>query len=154
MSTPAQTLQADRLRFPGMLPREILILRAWLRLYEDKYDRFDYNVRVGKGRDPGDAWPQEMRDMWIKNTQLRLDAVAYRGDSPTIIEVREKATTSTAGQLLMYKHLFMQTFPTSPEPSLLMVTTNMSPDVASYLPVAGIAYVILPVDFSSLAGKP
>lgn len=153
MSTPAQTLQADRLRFPGLLPREILILRAWLRLHESEYDRFDYNVRVGQGVDPGPNWPDNFRQMAIMNSQLRLDAVAYKGDSPTILEVREKATTSTAGQLLIYRHLYEAQFPTQPVPKMLMVTTRLSPDVASYLPTVNIRWEILSVDFSSLAGR-
>jgi len=57
MSTPdptvAQLLQSERFKYPGLLPREIIVLRAWLRLREKDYDRFDYNVRIGTGFDPG-----------------------------------------------------------------------------------------------------
>ena len=96
----AQRMQADRLRFPGMLPREILIFKTWLAQHEAEYDRFDYNFRIGAGQDPGPTWPDYIRKCAIENSQLRIDALAWKANAPTIIEVKDRAGASALGQLL------------------------------------------------------
>jgi hypothetical protein len=95
-------LQCERQKYPGLLPRECAILRAWLQQHEGEYDRFDYNVRLGPGTDPGSTYADSVRQQAIANSQLRVDAVGWQGDIPTIIEVKENAGTSALGQILTY----------------------------------------------------
>jgi hypothetical protein len=149
--TPAQTLLADRLRFPGLLPREILILRAWLKLHETEYDRYDFNVRVGAGSDPGPGWPEETRRMWTMNTQKRLDMVAYRGQTATIAEIKDRAGASAIGQLLVYRPLYMADHPEYGTPTLLLITNRMSPDLDPIIRESGIIVdLVTDVDFTPL----
>src|SRR5438105_5821591 len=122
MSGPAQILQQERLKYPGLLPREIILLRNWLARHEAEYDRFDYNFRVGQGSDPGPNFPQYIRDQAILNTQKRIDAIAWKGTHATIIEVKDRAGFSALGQILGYRPLFQLAFPAAPEPRLLIVT--------------------------------
>lgn len=150
MSTPAQRLQADRLRFPGLLPREVLVLKAWLRLHESGYDRFDYNVRLGDGTDPGPTWPDDLRQMAILNTQKRVDAVAYKADVPTLIEVKDRAGFSAVGQIVGYDALWRKQFPTSPAPLLLIVCNRFVGDILPVLQRNNISLVQVEVDFGIL----
>lgn len=151
IDTPAQTLLADRLKYPGLLPREILILNAWFKLHEADYDRYDFNVRVGKGSDPGPAWPEEIRRMAIMNTQKRLDMVAYKGSSATIAEIKDRAGASAIGQLLVYRPLFQADHPEYGKPALLLITNRMSPDLDPIIIESGIVvHKIEGVDFTPL----
>jgi len=150
MSTPAQKLQSDRLSFPGLLPREILVLKAWLKLHESEYDRFDYNVRLGKGTDPGPTFPDDVRRMAILNTQKRVDAVAWKSDQPTLIEVKDRAGFSAVGQIVGYDALWRAQYPTSPAPKLLMVCNRFTEDILPVLQRNGIALAIVEVDFGIL----
>lgn len=152
MSTPAQRLQADRLRFPGLLPREVLVLKAWLNLHEAEFDRFDYNVRLGEGNDPGSQFPQGIRDMAIKNTQKRVDAVAYKSDQPTLIEVKDRAGFSAIGQIVGYDALWRHQFPTTPAPKMLIVCNRFASDILPVLQRQGIEINQVDVDFSILRG--
>lgn len=79
MSTPAQTLQSERFQYPGLLPREIIILRQWLKLHQQEWQRWVYNLRVGQGLDPGTGWTPEVRRSAIINSMKRIDAVAFNG---------------------------------------------------------------------------
>jgi hypothetical protein len=176
MATPAQRLEVERHKFPGMAPREVLIYRAWLRLHQGEYERFDYNVRVGSGTDPGVAFPQTYREQYIFNTQKRIDAIAWRnvpsalrllGDDPTaifevarsgaqpyILEVKDKATASSMSQLLTYKVLWPATFPGTPAPVLVLITNRVSPDMPMVLDASGIRLdQVGDVDFSILSLK-
>lgn len=176
MATPAQRMEADRHKFPGMAPREVIIFRAWLLLHQNEYDRFDYNVRVGNGTDPGEQYPAIYRQQYIENTQKRIDVVGWKnvpatligapsnlvtllalnrsGAAPTIIEVKDRATASCMSQILTYKALWPFTFPSTPAPRLLLVTNRVAADMPLVLDASGITLEVVPADFSSLANNP
>lgn len=149
--TPAQKLQVDRLRFPGMLPREVLIFRNWLGSHESEYDSFDYNSRIGSGFDPGPSWEQSMRAMAIANSQKRLDVVAWRGTQATLIECKDRAGASALGQLLTYMPLWSQAHQDIPGAKMLLVTNRLQPDIGVVAAYYSIAVDLVPTDFSVLA---
>ena len=154
MATPAQRMEVDRHKFPGMAPREVIIFKAWLALHQHEYDRFEYNVRVGNGIDPGPQYPAIYRQQYIQNTQKRIDVVAWQSTAPTIIEVKDRATASCMSQILTYSALWPITFPQTPAPKLLLVTNRVSADMPLVLDKSGISLDIVAADFSSLANNP
>src|SRR5260370_21367703 len=101
-SNPALRFQVDRLKFPGMQLREILIWKNWLYGNAARFDRYEYNVRLGDGVDPGPSYPDSSRRMWIANSMKRVDVVAVKGDRVTIIEVEENPGLTAFGQLAGY----------------------------------------------------
>jgi hypothetical protein len=127
-----------------------LVLKAWLALHEAEYDSFDYNVRLGQGTDPGSQFPQDIRDMAIMNTQKRVDAVAYKSDQPTLIEVKDRAGFSAIGQIVGYDALWRQQNPTTPAPKLLLVCNRFPNDILPVLQRQGIEIAVVEVDFSIL----
>lgn len=133
MSTAPLTVSASRTRFPGLALREILILIAWLRLHESKYDRIEGNVRVGKGVDPGPSVPDYIRQMAVLNSQKRIDAVAWKGTAVTLIEVKQRAKMADVGQLLGYQVLWQQDHPGLATPSLLIVAVSAVPEIEPLL---------------------
>ena len=150
MATPAQRLESDRHKYPAMAPREVIVFRAWLALHQGEYDSFSYNVRVGNGIDPGPEYPAIYRQQYIENTQKRIDAVAWKGEQPTIIEVKDRATGSSMSQILTYKTLWPISFPGTLAPRLLLVTNRVSADMPLVLDASGITLEIVPADFSIL----
>lgn len=153
MATPAQRMEVDRHKFPGMAPREIIIFKAWLALHQDEYNKFEYNVRVGNGIDPGPQYPAIYRQQYIQNTQKRIDVVAWQSVAPTIIEVKDRATASSMSQILTYAALWPLTFPQTPAPKLLLVTNRVAADMPMVLDKSGIGLAIVAADFSSLANN-
>lgn len=154
MGTLAQRLQSDRLKFPGLLPDEILVLRAWLVLHQEEYDRFDYNMRIGQGIDPGPTFSDEIRRQNILNTQLRIDAVGWKGTQPTIIEVKRRTGPSNVGQILTYHSVWRQQFPNGPDPILRLVSNTYSPHILPRVRESGIFLDVVEVDFSGLKTPP
>ena len=146
MSTPPAPPQSELLRYPALMPLEVAVLKEWLRLHESEYDRFDYNVRVGVGHDPGPTYPQNMRDMGIAITQKRIDAIAWKGNDPTLIEVKNRATLAAVGQIVSYDVLFKQDNPLSPEPKLLLIASKFDPDVYPVLRTQGVDYAIVALE--------
>lgn len=148
--TPAQKLQSERQKYPGMLPREIIVLRNWLKLHEAEYDRFDYNMRLGAGFDPGPTFDDNIRKMAQQNTQKRVDAVGYKGDQVTLIEVKDRAGFSAVGQLVGYHALWRAANPEKNPPLLLMVANRIADDLMPVLLSAGISLDLVEADFSEL----
>ena len=149
--TVAQLLQADRLRFPGMLPREVLIFKTWLASHESEYDSFDYNARIGAGFDPGAAWGESIRAMAIANSQKRLDVVAMQGSQATLCEVKDRAGAAALGQLLTYMPLWSIAHPDLPRARMRLITNRLQPDIGVVATFWGIEVDVVPCDFSVLA---
>jgi hypothetical protein len=174
MDSPAIRMQADRLKFPGMQVREILIWKNWLYLNSTRFDRYEYNVRIGEGVDPGPSYPDSSRRMWIANSMKRVDVVAVKGGHVAIIEVEENPGMTAFGQLAGYQTLwrnriqaggppavhislgverfFPLDLPLDPDPSLLLVCARVGNDALAVAKSAGIAVEVVPTDFSSLKG--
>jgi hypothetical protein len=133
MSTPGASLESDRLTYPALLPPEIAVWRAWLRLHQAEYDRFDYNARVGPGFDPGPAAPDYVRTAAIAITRKRIDAVAWQGNTPLIIEVKTRAGFSAIGQLVGYLVHWRLEHANAPDPRMLLVAGRLAPGVEDVL---------------------
>jgi len=152
MATPAQRLESDRHKYPGMAPREVLIWRKWLEAHQHEYIDWNYNVLVGNGTDPGEPYPQVYRDQYIRNTQKRMDAAAYQGIQPFIFEAKARATASSMSQLLTYKALWPITFKGTPPPILVLVSDRVAADMPMVLAASGIRFdQVDGVDFSVLS---
>lgn len=149
--TVAQILQVARLKYPGMLPREVLIFRTWLQSHEAEYDSFDYNTRIGTGVDPGTGWDDYLRRMAVMNSQKRLDAVAWKGTQVTLIEVKDRAGASALGQLLTYMPLWSTAHPDLPPAKMLLISNRLQPDIGLVARFWGVAVDVVPTDFSILA---
>ena len=172
--SPAQRFRTDRLRFPGMQLREILIWKNWLYVNSTRFDVYEYNVRLGDGVDPGPQYPDSSRRMWIANSMKRADVVAAKGGRVTIIEVEENPGLSSFGQIAGYQVLWRQRvaaggppavhlslgveaffpadLPSDPNPALLLVCARIGNDALAVARSSGVAVDVVPTDFSVLAG--
>lgn len=169
---PAMRMQADRLKYPAMQLREILIWKQWLYQNSTRFDRYEYNVRLGDGVDPGPSYPESSRRMWIANSMKRVDVIAVKGGHVTIIEVEENPGMAAVNQPLAYAALwrnrvqaggppevhkqlgvdkfFPADLPPDPNPSLLIVCARAGNDTMAVAKASGITIEVVPTDFSSL----
>ena len=72
MATPAQRLQVERLSYPAMQPREIIVWRNWLKENEPRFSRYEYNIRLGGGLDPGPSFTPERSEERRVGKECRL----------------------------------------------------------------------------------
>ena len=97
--------ESKKHRYDNMMTASVDLWRKWLALYEDRFEKFYYNVRVGAGtRPPGDTTPVMARAWWA-DTALRIDAVGERENQTWVIEVAERPTRQILGSLQLYAHL-------------------------------------------------
>jgi hypothetical protein len=145
MTNPDTWLESYRGSYPAMLPNEIAVWRAWLRVHYAEFDRFEYNVRVGPGFDPGPTLAENDRKMALDITRKRIDALAWRGSQPTIIEVKERAGLSAIGQLMGYVVHWNLERPNGPRPYSLLVAARLAPGVEEVLNHHGLSFALVEV---------
>lgn len=96
--------EKDKFSYGGLNDSATDLWRKFLRLYEDKFYSFQYNVRVGQGIHPGaDLTPAEA-EQWKRLTQKRIDVVAERLGETWVIEISERPGLREFGQIVGYQH--------------------------------------------------
>lgn len=175
MGTPAQRLESERAKFPAMQVDEILVWRNWLKLHESEWqtlppswiakragdvgavpqptDKFDYNVRLGVNLDPGPDFPDNIRRAAIAARSLRVDAVGFTADTPTLFEVKRRAGPQNVGQLLTYLHLWQSSGLTTAAPALRLVCSDFSQHILPVAQASNIQIDLVPTDFSFLSPR-
>lgn len=136
--------------YPGLVPVEAALWRAWLREYQQDFDSFEYNVLVGVGsplpanRGTGNAeLDAALERAWLLSTQRKIDALGHRGADATIFEVKESATMGALGQLLVYDDLLPAARAGLAQTELALVCARLPRDLAGAFEAAGVqVYVV------------
>jgi len=115
-------------KFPHMLPAEVPLWERFLEVWGKDWQKFDYDVHVGKGADPGPEVPEPYRSLAISLTQKRIDAVGYQDGVVWIFEVKPDAGLSALGQLKAYRVLYRETFGYRGPLRLAVVTDRLNDD--------------------------
>lgn len=157
MSTPPppkpgipQALQDERLALPGMLPQEVVIFRAWWKDHASNYSGADFNVRVGTGFDPGEAYDVAVRQSSVMSTQKRIDALLSSAAGWQIVEVKMRATPLVIGQIMCYALLWMKDNPQATTPKLLVLCSYTDMDTRYCCNKLGIELQTVKADFSGI----
>jgi hypothetical protein len=125
--------------YPAMNPPESEIVRKWLTAHREGFDRIEFNVRLGDGEQWPDHFDEETRRIGQLQTQKRADVVAWRGDSPTLIEVKPRIGFSALGQLLGYRVLWRKTFPERQLPALVAIGETAVSEAAEVFAEHGVS---------------
>lgn len=118
-------------RYPHMLKQEMKIWEIFLAKYGRKYDRFEYDVHVGK------IYPELLKNQgpWLRGAfsiyQKRIDAVGFSPGEITIFEVKPHAGLSALGQVLGYLALYDEDFSPLEELTATVVTGLIDPGTRS-----------------------
>ncbi len=115
----------------------------FLDTYGAGFDSFAYDVRVGPASGAARGFDEQTQAVFRALSQLRIDAVGYRGGEVWIFEVKPFAGISTVGQLIGYRDLYVAEFRPERAPSLGVVTDRFQPAVGEVFKRQGIeAWVV------------
>lgn len=173
MANPAQRLESELLKYPGMLVDETVVWRAWAMLHQNEYDRFDHNIRIGPEKDPGPAFLPSVRRAEMLNSQMRIDSVGWQGIDPamiprgvvnpqeiyylfpsaqaTIFEVKRRATLAAYGEIMGYNHGWIAQFPSAPEPLLVIVCADYAKTILPATQASGVQIDVVQANFQILS---
>lgn len=132
-------------RFPHLLKEDIELWEQFLDSPHNLYDHFDYDIQVGDGRDPGQQYPEHIRDMALNISRRRIDAVGIQPDALTIIEISISAGLTQLGQLLAYPCLYQITYSPNLPLKRLLIAQSIQTDIEPVLLDQKIPFVVLPL---------
>lgn len=104
---PYQTLE----KYPGMKPEDVAVWDRFIIANPKYFDTCDYNVHVGEGAETDPEHSEAMQRDHTMLTQKKIDVVGYRGEAPSIVEVKPIANMRALGQILVYERLFLDMHP-------------------------------------------
>lgn len=141
---PDFALLLIRKHFPERTDGESHVIRAFLLAHLQDYDRITFGKRVGHGVTPDPTHLAAVQANTAFSSRLRIDILAWSGSQPTIIEVKQRVTPATLGQLLTYRHWFNEEMPDVPEPDLVVVGREANPDAVVALQAHGVTVYLYP----------
>lgn len=139
-------MYGEKLRpwYDGLNQQSADLWRKFLELYEDRFDSFAYNVRVGRGIDPGPSVTEEMRRMWYAVTTKRIDVVAERENQTWVIEIEDRPGARTFGQVALYMYLLPQYQPVREILIGAVISARMGYDMGSAFRSQKVWYFVFP----------
>lgn len=108
---------------------ETNLWREWLKRHGHQYDKFDYDVHVGKGTPAPKEYNEKVRKGWERLTQKRIDVIVWQNGAPTLIEVKLRASLAALGQLTGYQFLWNIDHPSTPSYRLLLISKICDEDI-------------------------
>lgn len=129
--------------YPTHMAREDLeIWRRWYPTLPTKPIDLYFDVGLGEGRDAPPAAAAWERAYWRHITQKRADALLIYPDHVLLVELRDHATSSALGRLLMYRALLSRDNPFAIPIRAALVTNWPDPDIPALARANGIAYTV------------
>ena len=130
--------------YDGLNQQATELWREWLKLYEEQFQDFAYNVRVGRGLDPGPRVSDTMREMWRMVTTKRIDVVGTRLDQTWVIEIEPRPGLRTYGQIHAYLQLLPKYQPCQLTLIGAVISNTMGYDMSQLFRAQGIHYFVFP----------
>lgn len=130
--------------FPERTDGESAVILAFLVAHHQDFDRFTFSKRIGRGIPPNPDHLPAVQANTAFSSKLRIDCLAWRGSQPIIIEVKQRVTPATLGQILTYRHHLLEEMPDAPEPELVVVGREASEDAVAALQAHGVTVYLYP----------
>lgn len=122
-----------RSKYPHLLSVDTAVWERFLNSDQNRFSHFDYDVRVGIGRDPGPDIEDKYRQLGVDLSQRRIDAIGHTPIERCIIEITTIATLKAIGQMSAYPILYRQTYPHQLQQTRLLVCEILETDIKSAL---------------------
>src|SRR5262245_13986605 len=124
--------------YPERTDGESAVIRDFLLDHLADYDAIDFSVRVGEGIPPDPSHLPGVQRQTTFNSRKRIDILARRGKQPIIVEVKQRVTPASLGQILTYRTLWLEANPDELEPELVVVGRSSDADTIRTLQAHGI----------------
>lgn len=131
--------------FPHLLPDDRELWEDYLYSTSSSKTQYQYDIKVGNGRDPGKDFPDHIREMALNISKRRIDAIAFSNNLITIIEISVSAGLTQLGQLMAYPCLYKIDNGTTIPINRLLIARSIQTDIEPVLLDQKIPFLIVPV---------
>ena len=130
--------------YPERTDGESAIMLAFFKDYLRTFDRVTLGKRVGHGAPIDPETIPAIQRATAFSTRKRIDVLAWRASQPVIVEVKQRVTPASLGQILTYRHHFVEEHPDAPEPELVVVGRESDADTIAALTAHGVTVHLYP----------
>jgi hypothetical protein len=130
--------------YPERTDGESAVIRAYLLEHLAEFDSITFAKRIGTGIPADPTHEPGVQANADFSGRLKMDILAFKGPQPYIVEVKQRVTPATLGQILTYRHHFLEEAPDAPEPALVVVGREASPDAVVALQAHGVTVYLYP----------
>lgn len=130
--------------FPHLLPEDRQLWENFLSLNPNRFTRYEYDIKVGFGRDPGPDFPMNIREMALNISRRRIDAIGFTDNAITIIEISVFAGLTQLGQLMAYPTLYETTTELNLPIKRLLIARAIQTDIEPVLIKHQIPFEVIP----------
>lgn len=121
-----------------MAPRDIPLFATYFLSPEGQnYTAWEFDVLVGDPDEPGPFFPEAQRRQAMYLNSLKIDAVGWLFETPTLIECKPNGNLGAYGQVTAYRKWYQLIFNITP--GCLIVCRRMSRQVKILCDIAEIA---------------
>lgn len=107
--------------YPEKTDQESALLRDYLRAHLDEFDRVEFSYRFAPSLTPDPELLEGVQRQAERNSMKRIDMVGWRGNAPTLVEVKTTIGHEVMGQLDLDRVLWLKAFPDGVDPELVAV---------------------------------
>jgi hypothetical protein len=133
-----------RKAYPERTDGESLVIRAFLQAHLHEFDRLTFGKRVGAGAAIDPSTLPAVQRATAYSSKLRIDLLAWRATQPIIIEIKQRVTPASLGQILTYRHHFVEEYPDAGEPELVVAGREGDADTIAALNAHGVTVYLYP----------
>ena len=131
------------LKYPHLGKKETKIWNQFIKENPNRFDTVWYDVKVGETR----KCPQEnqtpMMKRILQETKKRVDAIAWKGNKMSIIEIRPNANFSAIGEINCFAYLIQDEIQTFDTLNAIIVTDNEMPNMKNLCEKEGILLYVV-----------
>jgi len=125
-------------------PPEAALAKAWLQANLDQYEDLDWQKHVGIGVQLGGDYDVSIQKMAANATRRRVDLVAYRDGTATLIELKDHVDWAAVRQALDYDDLWKTAPQDPPVSAVLVVGRTGDADIMATAAAKGVTVELLP----------
>lgn len=130
-------------RYPHLTAEDSLLWSDFLESHHPPHLSFLYDVSVGEGRDPGSAYPANIRSMATQLSKRRIDVVGILPDRVDVFELTQSAGLRATGQAIAYPLLLTVCWSLSIPVASTIICRSCQDNIAEVLQSQNIGLVIV-----------
>jgi hypothetical protein len=132
--------------YKHLLDPDIALLLDFQADHFTEYINWEYDVRVGPGRDPGSDTPAEIRKMALDLSRRRIDCIAEARDHVQLIEICQIAQYRPIAQLPIYAYHYIHDFNPAKPVQTAILCREMPDDIRLFCDKVGYRVYLYPPD--------
>lgn len=137
------TLQVARF-YPERTVKESGVIRDYLENHGREFDQIGFSVRVGQALRPDPTHLVGVQKSTIYSSRKRIDVVGVGGAGITLVEAKARIEPSALGQILTYRNLWLEEYPTNTNPNLVVIGRYTDQDTIKSLNAHGVTVYVYP----------